>query len=206
MNTSEGITQPFWKFLESSLDEGLLPSTREVSSVTLAAFLRPAGRLRPRRSSFSRRHRPPFLDFALWTSNFFFKHHITLLHLTRHENNWISGSHIIIDLLFFFMKIELIKSSGLSLQKNLSLIKSCESGRKNMDLLWFDKSIKSKRLKLKHVNSLYIKCAFFLHGYDYMSPRVSSVIRLFLYPKWKVLFWKAEERCSLSFLHLLFEI
>lgn len=107
---------------------------------------------------------------------------------------------------FFFMKIELIKSSGLSLQKNLSLIKSCESGRKNMDLLWFDKSIKSKRLKLKHVNSLYIKCAFFLHGYDYMSPRVSSVIRLFLYPKWKVLFWKAEERCSLSFLHLLFEI
>lgn len=42
-----------------------LPSTREVSSVTLAAFLRPAGRLRPNRSSFSRRHRPPFLDFAL---------------------------------------------------------------------------------------------------------------------------------------------
>lgn len=75
-----------------------------------------------------------------------------------------------------------------------------------MDLLWFDKSIKSKRLKLKHVNSLYINCAFFLHSYDYMSPWVSSVIRLFLYPKWKVLFWKTEERCSLSFLHLLFEI
>lgn len=42
------------------------PSTRDVSSVTLAALRLPAGRLRPIFSSFSRRHFPPFLDFALW--------------------------------------------------------------------------------------------------------------------------------------------
>lgn len=66
-NTSEAEnkTSTLW---ESMLGRNPLPSTRDVSSVTLAAFLRPAGRLRPRRSSFSRRHRPPFLDFALWTT------------------------------------------------------------------------------------------------------------------------------------------
>lgn len=67
-----------------------LPSTREVSSVTLAAFLRPAGRLRPRRSNFSRRHRPPFLDFALWKSKITFFdhpiiHNITRLHFLRQK-------------------------------------------------------------------------------------------------------------------------
>jgi hypothetical protein len=36
-----------------------------VSRVTLAAFLRPAGRLRPILSSFSLRERPPFFDLAL---------------------------------------------------------------------------------------------------------------------------------------------
>lgn len=42
-----------------------IPSTSDVSSVTFAAFLRPAGRFRPIFSSFSRNSRPPFLDFAL---------------------------------------------------------------------------------------------------------------------------------------------
>lgn len=60
--------------------QSLWPSTREVSSVTLAAFRRPAGRLRPRRSNFSRRHRPPFLDFALWTNVTWF-HSIGTSHL-----------------------------------------------------------------------------------------------------------------------------
>lgn len=41
------------------------PSTSEVSSVTLAALRRPAGKLSPIFSSRSRRHRPPFLDLAL---------------------------------------------------------------------------------------------------------------------------------------------
>lgn len=40
------------------------PSTSDVSSVTLAAFLRPAGRLSPIFSSFSRRILPPFLLLA----------------------------------------------------------------------------------------------------------------------------------------------
>lgn len=40
------------------------PSTREVKSVTFAAFLRPAGRFKPIFSSFSRRSLPPFLLFA----------------------------------------------------------------------------------------------------------------------------------------------
>lgn len=42
-----------------------IPSTSAVSSVTLAAFLRPAGRFSPILSSFSLRERPPFLDLAL---------------------------------------------------------------------------------------------------------------------------------------------
>jgi len=41
------------------------PSTKDVKSVTLAAFLLPAGRFRPIFSSFSLSRRPPFLDFAL---------------------------------------------------------------------------------------------------------------------------------------------
>lgn len=41
------------------------PSTRDVSSVTLAALRLPAGKFSPIFSSFSRRHFPPFLDFAL---------------------------------------------------------------------------------------------------------------------------------------------
>lgn len=42
-----------------------LPSTSEVSKVTLAALRLPAGRFSPILSSFSLRDRPPFLDFAL---------------------------------------------------------------------------------------------------------------------------------------------
>lgn len=42
-----------------------LPSTKDVSRVTLAALRRPAGRLRPIFSRRSLRHRPPFFDFAL---------------------------------------------------------------------------------------------------------------------------------------------
>lgn len=41
------------------------PSTRDVSNVTLAALRLPAGKLSPIFSSFSLRHFPPFLDFAL---------------------------------------------------------------------------------------------------------------------------------------------
>jgi hypothetical protein len=42
-----------------------LPSTRDVSKVTLAAFRLPAGNVMPILSNFSRNIRPPFLDFAL---------------------------------------------------------------------------------------------------------------------------------------------
>lgn len=42
-----------------------LPSTNDVSRVTLAAFLRPAGRFSPIFSNFSRSSLPPFLDLAL---------------------------------------------------------------------------------------------------------------------------------------------
>lgn len=42
-----------------------LPSTSDVRRVTLAAFLRPAGRLSPIFSSLSLRMRPPFLLLAL---------------------------------------------------------------------------------------------------------------------------------------------
>ena len=42
-----------------------LPSTSEVRSVTVAAFLLPAGKLRPILSSLSRKDRPPFFDLAL---------------------------------------------------------------------------------------------------------------------------------------------
>ena len=41
------------------------PSARDVSNVTVAALRRPAGRLNPILSSFSRSARPPFLDLAL---------------------------------------------------------------------------------------------------------------------------------------------
>lgn len=69
-----------------------------------------------------------------------------------------------------------------------------------MDLLWFDKSIISKSAKLRHVNLLYIKCAFCLHVRDYMSPWVSSVI---------CQIWKSSilenrgKKYSLSFYQLL---
>lgn len=43
----------------------VLPSTKDVRRVTFAAFLLPAGRLRPSLSNFSLKQRPPFLDFAL---------------------------------------------------------------------------------------------------------------------------------------------
>lgn len=42
-----------------------IPSTRDVSRVTFAAFLRPAGKLRPIFSSLSLKDRPPFFDLAL---------------------------------------------------------------------------------------------------------------------------------------------
>lgn len=42
-----------------------LPSTREVRSVTFAAFLLPAGKFSPSLSNFSLKQRPPFFDFAL---------------------------------------------------------------------------------------------------------------------------------------------
>lgn len=51
-----------------SVNSHPLPSTNEVSNVTLAAFLRPAGRLRPILSSFSRRRFPPSFDFALYVN------------------------------------------------------------------------------------------------------------------------------------------
>lgn len=43
----------------------LVPSTRDVRSVTLAAFLLPAGKARPILSNLSRRFFPPSLDLAL---------------------------------------------------------------------------------------------------------------------------------------------
>ena len=43
----------------------VLPSTREVRSVTFAALRLPAGRLNPIFSSLSRNDLPPFFDFAL---------------------------------------------------------------------------------------------------------------------------------------------
>jgi hypothetical protein len=42
-----------------------IPSTSDVSNVIVAAFRRPAGKLRPILSSLSRRARPPFFDLAL---------------------------------------------------------------------------------------------------------------------------------------------
>lgn len=42
-----------------------LPSTNDVSKVIVAAFLLPAGKLRPILSSLSRNARPPFFDLAL---------------------------------------------------------------------------------------------------------------------------------------------
>lgn len=49
----------------SVLKENQSPSTRDVSNVTLAALRLPAGKFSPIFSSFSLRHFPPFLDFAL---------------------------------------------------------------------------------------------------------------------------------------------
>ena len=43
----------------------LLPSTKDVSNVTFAAFRLPAGRASPILSSLSRRNLPPFFDLAL---------------------------------------------------------------------------------------------------------------------------------------------
>lgn len=43
------------------------PSTSDVKSVTLAAFLLPAGKFSPIFSNFSLSRRPPFFDFALGT-------------------------------------------------------------------------------------------------------------------------------------------
>ena len=42
-----------------------LPSTNEVSNVTLAALRLPAGNAKPIRSNLSLRYLPPFLDLAL---------------------------------------------------------------------------------------------------------------------------------------------
>lgn len=53
-----------WSF-GTPVSLGLLPSTSDVSRVTLAALRRPAGRLRPIFSNLSLKHRPPFFDFAL---------------------------------------------------------------------------------------------------------------------------------------------
>lgn len=50
---------------EGATEWHVVPSTSEVSKVTLAAFRLPAGRLRPILSSFSLRERPPFFDLAL---------------------------------------------------------------------------------------------------------------------------------------------
>lgn len=52
------------KVVQTGADQS--PSTSDVSNVTLAALRLPAGRFSPIFSSFSRRHLPPFLDFALW--------------------------------------------------------------------------------------------------------------------------------------------
>lgn len=64
------------------------PSTNDVRSVTLAAFLRPAGRLSPILSNLSRNDRPPFLDFALKIKPFINK---AQLNKKKQENNfWLS--------------------------------------------------------------------------------------------------------------------
>lgn len=64
------------------------PSTNDVRSVTLAAFLRPAGRLSPILSNLSRNDRPPFLDFALKIKRFINK---AQLNKKKQKNNfWLS--------------------------------------------------------------------------------------------------------------------
>lgn len=63
------------------------PSTNDVRSVTLAAFLRPAGRLSPILSNLSRNDRPPFLDFALKIKRFINK---AQLNLKKNNNFWLS--------------------------------------------------------------------------------------------------------------------
>lgn len=47
------------------VEHEIIPSTRDVKRVTLAAFRRPAGKLSPIFSSFSLKERPPFFDLAL---------------------------------------------------------------------------------------------------------------------------------------------
>lgn len=65
------------------------PSTNDVKSVTLAAFLRPAGRLSPILSNLSRNDRPPFLDFALKIKRFINK---AQLNKKKNQKNnfWLS--------------------------------------------------------------------------------------------------------------------
>lgn len=61
-----------WKFWHSTLHgsrERPLPSTRDVSRVTLAALRLPAGRFSPIFSNLSLKHRPPFFDLALKREN-----------------------------------------------------------------------------------------------------------------------------------------
>lgn len=134
-----------WTRLKVTSLESLLPSTRDVSSVTLAAFLLPAGRLRPRRSSFSRRHRPPFFDFALWTWLCYTSSHFPILLDMRRYKMWI-----MIDHLFSYSS------------NNAGLIEP----QKMKNMFRFDKSLKSKSIKLKCVNSLHFECSLslLLHG------------------------------------------
>lgn len=65
------------------------PSTNDVRSVTLAAFLRPAGRLSPILSNLSRSDRPPFLDFALKIKRFINKAQLNKKKLNK-NNFWLS--------------------------------------------------------------------------------------------------------------------
>lgn len=66
------------------------PSTNDVRSVTLAAFLRPAGRLSPILSNLSRNDRPPFLDFALKIKRFINKAQLNKKNKKKPPNFWLS--------------------------------------------------------------------------------------------------------------------
>lgn len=66
------------------------PSTNDVRSVTLAAFLRPAGRLSPILSNLSRNDRPPFLDFALKIKRFINKAQLNKKKPKKTPNFWLS--------------------------------------------------------------------------------------------------------------------
>ncbi len=50
---------------EMIMNLDILPSTRDVSNVVVAALRRPAGKLTPIFSNLFRRSRPPFFDLAL---------------------------------------------------------------------------------------------------------------------------------------------